>query len=206
MIKNIFWDFDGVILDSMKIKGDGFAELFRNHSVDDVIKLEEFHYKNGGISRFEKIRYFYNKILKEDIDDETIHSLADEFAKIIQNKLFDKSNLICETIEFIKRKKYINHHIASGAENDELNNICKHFEIDSLFVTICGSPTEKIELVKNILEKYKYKKNECVLIGDSKNDYIAAVNNGIDFYGYNNLSLRNFSKVYINSFKGFVFE
>ena len=29
MIKNILWDFDGVILDSMKIKGDGFKELFK---------------------------------------------------------------------------------------------------------------------------------------------------------------------------------
>ena len=29
MIKTVLWDFDGVILDSMKIKGEGFVSLFK---------------------------------------------------------------------------------------------------------------------------------------------------------------------------------
>ena len=60
MIKTIFWDFDGVIIDSMKIKGDGFIELFENYNLKQVRLLERYHYANGGISRFDKIKYFYN--------------------------------------------------------------------------------------------------------------------------------------------------
>ena len=51
MIKTIFWDFDGVIIDSMKIKGDGFIELFENYNLEQVRLLEKYHYANGGISK-----------------------------------------------------------------------------------------------------------------------------------------------------------
>ena len=44
MIKTILWDFDGVILDSMKIKGDGFVQLFRDYKKTDVKILEKYHY------------------------------------------------------------------------------------------------------------------------------------------------------------------
>ena len=54
MIKNILWDFDGVILNSMKIKGDGFVELFQDYDKKLINQLEKYHYNNGGISRFEK--------------------------------------------------------------------------------------------------------------------------------------------------------
>jgi beta-phosphoglucomutase-like phosphatase (HAD superfamily) len=44
MIKTILWDFDGVIFNSMKIKADGFLELFKEY--DDLLlkKIEEYHY------------------------------------------------------------------------------------------------------------------------------------------------------------------
>ena len=58
------------------------------------------------------------------------------------------------------------------------------------FKTIEGSPTCKNDLVKNILEKYKYDPKETILIGDSINDYEAANINGMKFYGYNNEKLR----------------
>ena len=69
MIKTILWDFDGVILNSMKIKGDGFLELFKDYDKEQLNKMEKFHYENGGVSRFDKIRYFYNDVLNRDIDE-----------------------------------------------------------------------------------------------------------------------------------------
>ena len=84
MIKNILWDFDGVILNSMKIKGDGFVELFQDYDKKLINQLEKYHYNNGGISRFEKIKYFFNEILKQEISNDDVLNLADEFAKIIK--------------------------------------------------------------------------------------------------------------------------
>ena len=192
-MKNILFDFDGVILDSMKIKGDGFKELFKEYDEELVSKLEKFHYENGGVSRFEKIKYFYNEILRQEVSEEKVLELADKFSKIIEKKLYNNENLIEETIEFIeKNHKKFNLHIVSGAEHNELNKLCNFFGISKYFISINGSPTAKEILVKNIISKYNYKKEETVLIGDSINDYNAAIKNGIEFYGYNNDELKKF--------------
>jgi phosphoglycolate phosphatase-like HAD superfamily hydrolase len=199
MIKTILWDFDGVILDSMKIKGDGFVELFKEYDQKAVQELERYHYLNGGVSRFEKIRYFFNTILEESISEDNILQLSDDFATIIEKKLYDCSNLIDDSLLFIKTnyKKY-NFNIVSGAENNEINSLCIHFKIDQYFLSINGSPTKKEVLVKNILEKYKYSLDETILIGDSINDYNAADFNNVVFYGYNNTTLIDYN--YISSF------
>jgi len=203
MIKTILWDFDGVILDSMKIKGDGFRELFKEYDEKYLEMIEKYHYANGGVSRFDKIRYFYNDILQENITDDKVLKLATKFATIINKKIFDKSSLIDETVEFIKEnyEKY-NFHIVSGAEHDELNDLCRYFELDKYFLSIEGSPTKKDILIENILSGFNYNKNEVVLIGDSITDYNAAKENGIDFYGFNNNELKELG-YYIESFKDF---
>jgi len=198
----ILWDFDGVILDSMKIKADGFRELFLESPLEALEKIESYHYAHGGVSRFDKIRYFYNEILKEEILEEQIVNLAKKFAKIIEKNLYNKENLIMDSIDFIQSnyKKY-NFHIVSGAEHNELNSLCQHFKLSAYFDSIEGSPTKKDILVKNVIEKYNYSKDEVVLIGDAMTDYNASVKNGIGFYGYNNEALKRFN--YIDSFKDF---
>lgn len=205
MIKTILFDFDGVILDSMKIKGDGFVELFKDYPIDAVQKLESYHYANGGISRFEKIRYFFNTILETPISNEKIDLFAHQFSEIIAQKLFDKKNLIMDTMQFIE-KNYKKYHlyIVSGAEQNELRTLCNTFKIDHFFEAIYGSPTPKTLLVKNILEQNNILKNEVILIGDSINDYEAASKNGIVFFGYNNEFLRGKGN-YISGLKDFTF-
>jgi len=196
-LKNILFDFDGVILDSMKIKGDGFKELFKEYDKELVSKLEKFHYENGGISRFEKIRYFYNDILGQEVSKEKVLELSYKFSKIIEKKLYSRENLIKDTIEFIEKNyKRFNFHIVSGAEHDELNKLCNFFGISKYFISINGSPTTKELLVENVISKYSYKKEETALIGDSINDYNAATKNSIKFYGYNNDELKKYDYIY----------
>jgi len=201
VIKTIFWDFDGVILDSMKIKGDGLIELFQNHNLADVQILKEYHYANGGVSRFDKIKYFYNEILDQEISEEKVLRLANTFASIMEKKLFDRANLIQESLVFIE-KNYIkyNFHIVSGSEHNELNNLCKYFEIDKYFISINGSPIKKDILIQNIIKDFGYNKDEVILIGDSMTDYNAAKKNEIRFYGYNNIELKKYGD-YIKKFQ-----
>ena len=186
----------------MKIKGDGFVELFKEYDRKAIQKLEQYHYANGGVSRFEKIKYFFNTILEQSISEDQVLKLANDFANIIEKKLYDTSNLIEDSLIFIKNNyKQYNFHIVSGAENNELNDLCKYFEIAKYFLSINGSPTKKEILVKNILAKYHYNIDETVLVGDSINDYNAANKNNIIFYGYNNSTLKDYN--YISSFREF---
>ena len=51
----IFFDFDGVILESVEVKGWAFGRLFENHP-EHVDEIVAFHHANGGMSRFDKFR------------------------------------------------------------------------------------------------------------------------------------------------------
>jgi len=201
MIKNILFDFDGVILDSMPIREYGFREIFKNYDALLVEELLEYHNKNGGLSRYVKIRYFYEKLLHKDISDNEVNKIADEFSSIMKQQLTDKKYLIKETTGFIKNnyKKY-NFHIVSGSDEKELVFLCQSLGIDKYFITINGSPTIKNDLVKYLLKRYEYNNKETILIGDSINDYDAAIVNDIVFYGFNNPKLKQYGN-YIESFE-----
>jgi HAD superfamily hydrolase (TIGR01549 family) len=201
MIKNILFDFDGVILDSMPIRGYGFKEIFKDFDDDLVNKLLEYHNQNGGLSRYVKIKYFYNKLLKQEVSEEKIINYADNFSKIMKIELVDKRYLIADTLKFIKENyKRYNLHIVSGSDERELQYLCKELGIDSFFQSVNGSPIHKNILVENVLTINKYIESETILIGDSINDYEAATENNLDFYGFNNLSLINVSKKYLDSY------
>ena len=203
MNKVIFFDFDGVILDSMPIRDDGFRSIFKHYPSCLVEEFIIYHQYNAGLSRFHKIRYFYETILNKDISEKLVNKYANTFSTLMKNKLTNKKYLIEDTLEFIKSNACLDMHIVSGSEEKELNYLCEYLNISSFFKTIEGSPTDKNTLVKNIFLKEKYKKEDCILIGDSINDYDAANVNGIKFYGFNNENLR-LKDGYIDSFKNFL--
>lgn len=202
MKKNIFWDFDGVILDSLPIKDFGFIKIFENYPKKLVKEFLIYNKINSGLSRFHKIKYFYNHLLKKDIDNKKVLSYAEKFTKIMKKKLSSKKYLIKDSLIYIKSNyKNYNFHLVSASEHNELNYLCKKLNLDKYFLTIDGSPTPKINLIRDLLKKLKYKKKETIYIGDSVNDLEAAKINKIDFYGYNEKKLMSKSTVYIDTFR-----
>lgn len=191
MIKNIIFDFDGVILDSVPVKTEAFRKLFDTFPKEKVDELIEYHLLNGGMSRYKKIEYFFNTLLSENITEQTVIEYAQKYSEITKEELSQKKYLIEDSLEFIKYnyQKY-NLHIASGADENDLKYICKKLELEKYFLSINGSPKIKIEIVKDILLDSDYKKDETILIGDSINDFEAADASGIEFYGFNNEKLK----------------
>ena len=200
----IFWDFDGVILDSMGIRDIGFREVLKNYPSNEVDQLMEYHNLNGGLSRYVKFRYFFEKIRKECVSETELKELANRFSLIMKKLLVDNNLLIEDSVMFIKEnhKKY-QMHIVSGSDGIELRYLCNKLSLSNYFISIQGSPTPKIKLVSDLLDFHHYKNTNVILIGDSMNDYEAANVNKISFYGYNNQLLRKYN--YINNFKQFKF-
>lgn len=202
MIKNILFDFDGVIIDSMPVREYGFRKIFQNFDTKLVDKLINYHELNGGLSRFVKIKYFYNELLNKNIEEELILQYANEFSHIMKDELINKKYLIHQTVEFIiNHTQNYNLHIVSGSEQNELRYLCKELELSQYFDSIHGSPTHKNILVEKLLKKLNYDIEETILIGDSINDYEAAMVNNIDFYGYNNTKLLTLPGNYLVDFK-----
>lgn len=195
-IEVIFWDFDGVLMNSNAVRDKGFLEVLKDYPQEQVNKLMEFHHKNGGLSRYVKFRYFFEEVIGQQVSEEEIREWAGKFSKMMLEQLMDKDLLVQETLDFVKKnhEKY-NMHIVSGSDGNELRQICKSVGIDNFFKDIKGSPTPKIKLVAEIIKKENYKKEKCILIGDSFNDYEAANKNGIRFLAHNNHALKKYSNV-----------
>ena len=200
--KNIIWDFDGVLIDSSEIRIFAFREILKDYSLDKVNKLINFHKKNDGLSRYVKIDYFFSDIINQSLDNKKRDSLLKEFGKICAKRLDNNKLLIKETLKFITTNySQKNFHIASGSDNEELNRLCISLGIKNFFNSVNGSPEPKKEIVKRIISKNDYNNNETCLIGDSMNDFEAALDNGIQFFGYNNLELKSIKESkYIDKF------
>ena len=205
MVKNILWDFDGVILDSMDIRDSGFEKIFSKFDDSKTKLLLEYHRLNGGLSRYVKIRYFYEKILHQKIEDQQVLEYAQRFSDIMRKDLVNPKNLISDTVDFIRINHHnYNFHIVSGSDQNELRYLCNSLGISNYFKTIHGSPTAKNILVKELISDHGYSKKETCLVGDSINDYEASAVNNITFYGYNNLTLASKDN-YIDKLTNFQF-
>ena len=85
-IQAIIFDFDGVILESMDIKGWAFGKLFEQPP-EHVEAIVVFHHDHGGMSRFEKFRYIYREILKQPLDEKEFRRLCDEFSRLVYERV-----------------------------------------------------------------------------------------------------------------------
>jgi beta-phosphoglucomutase-like phosphatase (HAD superfamily) len=57
-LQAIIFDFDGVLVESVDVKGDAFVALYKYETPEIREKVKRYHSEHGGISRFEKIRYY----------------------------------------------------------------------------------------------------------------------------------------------------
>ena len=199
---NILWDFDGVILDSAEVRELGFRETLQEYPANKVERLLVFHRENGGLSRYVKYRYFLEEVLETPATDERVNGLAAKFSTIMMKHLLNPELLIAEVVAFVREfSSTVNMHIVSGSDGNELRKICFAVGVSKYFASIHGSPTPKNELVRQLLERHHYDLRSTCLIGDSMNDFEAAKVNNIDFYGYNNNTLRPYGAGYIEEMK-----
>lgn len=195
-IDTIFWDFDGVILSSHEIRELGFKVALEKYPQEQVDALMRYHRENGGWSRYVKFTYFFEEIRKESFTQEDVNQLAMAYSKAVKSLLIDQSLLIDESMRFIIEKgKNYRMYVASGSDGKELNEVCKGLGIANHFHSIHGSPEPKTAILKRIIEEQNHQPSNCLMIGDARNDYDAAMNNNMPFLGFNNPEVEKLSTV-----------
>ena len=71
-------------------------------------------------------------------------------------------------------------------------------DIAKYFKGIHGSPKPKKLWLEELLDTHQYSPSNCLMIGDSINDYEAAKRNNIPFMAYNNLKLEEYSEILLD--------
>lgn len=185
----LFFDFDGVILDSNKIKIDAFYELALPFGEKNANKLLSELSNLFGKSRFTIMRYFVNDIL-ELYDEELILDMSDQYGKITIDKAMncDMTNRCLDFLESINHKKK---YIVSGTLDSDLKKIVKHKCLDRYFDGIYGSPESKTDIIKSIEHE------NSVFIGDAISDSVCSMELDMDFIfikGYTNTNEKDLKK------------
>lgn len=181
MNKALFFDFDGVVLDSLEIKTQAFREMFSSYGNEVMDKIISYHLKHGGVSRYKKFEYIYENILSQPLSDDKVQDLGDEFKKLVFSKVL-KAEYIPGLPEFVdKYNTEYNCLIVSGTPQPELRRITAKRDITDHFVGVYGSPPSKRRLVEELITRYDVDKANSILFGDSETDLEAALDNGLGF-------------------------
>jgi len=181
IIRAVVFDFDGVLAESVDVKTRAYALLFQDEGEDVVRQVVDFHLKNGGVSRFEKFRFYYSDILHRPLSEERFQELCVQFSCLVVDEVV-ASPWVDGAKEFLARneKKYT-FAIVSGTPEDELKEIVQRREMDHFFGSVRGSPKDKVTLLGEVMDEYKLKPEEMVFVGDAETDWHAARKTGVPF-------------------------
>ncbi|ASG68346.1 phosphoglycolate phosphatase [Francisella halioticida] len=212
MIKNIFFDLDGTLVNTL---GDitVATNAMRKHFDLDPI-TEDVLASIIGKGYPTTVR----KVLALDFDDEQyIESIADEGVKIISQTYKSLNSVnskvypnVIETLELLK-KKNIKMAVVTNKHEENTRQSLSHLDLVDYFEVIVGGNTTSSykpypEPLLFAIRKLNAKVEESLMIGDSMNDFLCAKETNVRAvmvsYGYHNgidlKTLESFS--YIDSF------
>lgn len=179
--KLVFWDFDGVIKDSVSVKTDAFSKLFEKYGQSIQEKVVQHHLLNGGVSRRVKIEHYYREFIGKELDNSEIDKQCELFSDIVLEQVID-SDWVPGVLDYLKSNSFKqNFVLVTGTPQNEIEYILDKIEVSSCFESIWGSPSLKEDVIKKILDNSGIDKSQAVMIGDSDTDYDAARKNDVAF-------------------------
>ena len=180
----IIFDFDGVIVESVNVKTQAFGALYSDYGQEVVSKVENYHLRNAGVSRFDKFRYFQTEILGgPPLDDREVADLAEAFSGLVMDKVV-AAPMVQGAQEFLAcNLGRVPMFVVSGTPTFELGQIIERRNLGNYFVGFWGSPANKTANTAELLQKHGLSASRCVMIGDAIADYEGAVSNSVSFLG-----------------------
>ena len=180
--KSIYiFDFDGVLVDSVKIKTQSFALIYKIYGKEVVNKVINHHIENGGMSRFDKFKFYHKNFLNIDLNKNDLEILNLKFSALVKNKVINAPEIPGATKYLFELNKNKRVYVNSATPENELLEIINQRRWSNYFIDILGSPKTKTENIQFIVDQEKLDLKKFVFFGDAINDYKAAKNIGIDF-------------------------
>lgn len=183
LLKNadlIFWDFDGVIKESVEVKSSAFEALFKPFGNVISAQVLSHHDANAGVSRLKKIP-MYLEWAGIPSTSQKILEYCDQFSNLVFQSVIE-SPWVPGVLGFLEKYHNSKHFILTTATpKSEILDILSTLGIVNYFRDIFGAPTEKHEAISYVLNRDCLNRSKVLMVGDSKADLQAAEINNIKF-------------------------
>jgi phosphoglycolate phosphatase-like HAD superfamily hydrolase len=176
----VFWDFDGVIKESVDVKTRAYVRLFEPFGADVAARVRAHHEINGGMSRFEKIP-LYVDWSGQSVTTEEVGRYCGLFAAMVRQAVID-SPWVPGAREYllanVARQRFV---LVSATPQDEMEHILDAIDLSACFCEVHGAPTAKASAITSVLARWECEPGSALVIGDSQSDYAAAQSAGVAF-------------------------
>jgi phosphoglycolate phosphatase-like HAD superfamily hydrolase len=174
----VFWDFDGVIKESLAVKADAFERLFAPFGAAVAMRVRSHHEHHGGLSRYEKLPLYLEWAGQESSAAE-VARYCELFSAAVCQRVID-----CEWVPGAREYLQANYTrqtsmLVTGTPQTEIEGILDALGITHWFREVHGAPVAKADAICSVLARSP--RAPAILIGDSASDYAATQAAGIDF-------------------------
>jgi len=176
----VFWDFDGVIKDSVEAKSMAFESLFLPFGRELAQRVRQHHEANGGVSRFDKIP-LYLGWAGEPASTSRVKEYCDRFSRLTLQAVID-SPWVPGVSEFI-RGNYLRQYfvLVTSTPEEDIREILDAIDIAVCFREVHGAPETKASAIADVLDRINCRPENALMVGDSETDFVAARENSIPF-------------------------
>ena len=179
--KVVFWDFDGVIKDSAKVKVQAYVDMFDEHGTQIQSKIRSSYNNEGGKSRFQLIPLFYQDIVGMSLTTDQLNQKLNLYSNMVVDRVIQSDYIpgVLEYLEYnFKKQKFL---IVTNTPKVEIDDILETLGIDIYFEAVFGAPDLKKDVIRNFLRAHDTSYKHCVFVGDSEGDFMAAHANAVPF-------------------------
>lgn len=180
----IFFDFDGVIVDSVEAKIQAFGELYRPFG--DAVRLAVMAYQRAhpGETRYDKIPRFHRDLLGVALTGPEIERWCARLGDIVIDRVVESPLLpdVAATLAALQDAG-VRMHVVSGTPQDELALIARRKRIDGYFHSLEGSPRSKPAILSTLIAAHGLSPHRCLFVGDAMTDHDAAAAFAMPFLG-----------------------
>lgn len=178
-----FFDFDGVLADSVEVKSRAFARLFEPYGPEVMARVVDHHRRHSGVTRVDKFRHYYQEFLRKPLGDEELADLCRRFARLVVDEVVAAPE-IPGAEDFLRAwAGKLPCFVVSATPEEEIREIVHRRGWSHYFREVRGAPTSKQQNLEILLRKYRFPSKKCLFFGDAESDYRAARASGVQFLG-----------------------
>jgi beta-phosphoglucomutase-like phosphatase (HAD superfamily) len=178
-----FFDFDGVLADSVEVKTRAFAQLFAPFGPEVEAKVVDHHRRHSGVTRVDKFRHYYQEFLGRPLDEAGLADLCSRFARLVVDKVVAAPEIFGAEAFLRRWEARLPCFVVSATPEVEIREIVKRRGWSGYFGEVMGAPRSKRENLEILLGRHQLMPGRCLFFGDADSDYRAAQACGVHFLG-----------------------